>query len=248
MKMLKLVTLLFMMSLFLLSEAALAVPTFQVYIDGAIADDVDLDEDTWFIFTDTFDLIVVGAYGAQTSSLSHVTLVLSVLEGEQGTVTFNTGTATLLKATTVTPYGNNPNGNANVDLLSDVTGNDGYVDRSILPATFNAHYPFKDDVSDFILYDIGSFADVGDVNNYNASDGTISLDGHGEEKTFSVSITGFSQVHFDAYGYELKTHGKSSWQINPGSHDSTYIPAPGAILLGSIGVGLVGWLRRQRAF
>jgi len=245
----------------LLSACAFAVPTLQVYINGATAGTIGGDEDTWVTGSSSFDLVLVGAYGPKTTSIQYATLVASVPQGQTGAITING--ATLLTSTGTNGPGN-PAANADIDVLTNVSGIDGYSTKSFPPDTFNNHNPFQNDVSDFVLYDVGSFSKSTDVHDYDADSGNISLSNTlGQEKTFAVTVSGFDSVHFDMYAYETDLVGNSSkkvkttfvdtwsWDINPGSHDAAFIPgtpvvpAPGAMLLTSIGVVVVGWLRKR---
>jgi len=278
MKVLKLQIVIVLALIALMSQSALAAPTFQTYIEGGTPGSYAPDQHTWYTTESTFTLKVVGAYKNDTTLLTEGTLLLSVPEIETtgGTITI-TGAdgATLLHTPIEVPYlppgVYNPEESADVDLLTNEAGNaagyDGYYTKNFLPddVTFNNHYPLQDDVSNFLIYDLGDFEDDYLVPNYNAdtTDGDFvdpldpafpPITGNlGEVKTYTVTVSGFSWVHFDAYGYEVIDDDGvpvknlvSTWDISPGSHDSTYIPAPGAILLGGIGVCLVGWLRRRR--
>jgi hypothetical protein len=261
MKTLKITSLVILGVVLLFGQAAFANPTFQVYSPDATAGDWGPDEDTWLVTDSTFDLVVVGSYGPHTSSLEQVTLLVSVPEGQTGSISV-TGAdgATLLTTKTSVPGTTyyNPNANADEDILTNVGGIDGYDTKNFLPnsgVNFNNHYPLKNEVSDFVIYGLGTFDNVGPTSNYNADNGgMISIDNNkkgGEEKTYSVSVSGFDWVHFDAYGYHVDDDGitsfKNTWEISPGSHDTTFIPAPGAVLLSSIGAMLVGWLKTKRA-
>jgi hypothetical protein len=75
--------------------------------------------------------------------------------------------------------------------------------------------------------------------------------------TFTTGDTGVDRVFGVDYGsitddiFYLKYTLGAPFARDPGiywfSHDAVIVPVPGAVLLGGLGVGLVGWLRRRRA-
>jgi len=84
----------------------------------------------------------------------------------------------------------------------------------------------------------------------------IAVYANGVQKFSTFLTTGSANFDFDitvSPGYVVD-YVVGPGPLNNGNYDRAYIettitlvPAPGAILLGSIGVGLVGWLRRNRS-
>jgi hypothetical protein len=67
-------------------QAAMAVPTFQVYIKDGTGENLGADEHTWFTSDSELKLIALGSYGPKATSLTEGTLVLSVPQWQTGTI------------------------------------------------------------------------------------------------------------------------------------------------------------------
>ena len=129
-------------------------------------------------------------------------------------------------------------------------GNSAFYSSSTLDGLFpNNHDPLKDDISDFLFFDIGDFSKIESVVNFvDETGGTI-----GEIKELTVAgFAGLDWIHFDLMALETTETGggpttkiTTTWENNPGSKDVTWkgeccttVPEPGVLAL--LGIGLIG--------
>lgn len=93
--------------------------------------------------------------------------------------------------------------------------------------------------TDYATYFLGDFGLVQTVYNMTPGETGSAL---GEIKTYNVSVTGFSWVHFDAYDYIVLNDNHAVFA--PFSHDSEYVPEPASLLI--FGSGLLGLTLRAK--
>lgn len=215
--------------------AASAIPTLQLYIDGASYDPID---ETWVSTSRSFDLWVLGL-----SPVGGVEVSFAFTTGETGSITLTPTTAGDFDGVpgdddTSTPGGgvqSKTEANASADGAIPVRG-----DGSLLPA----HGIYGPGVS-FLEFGLGHFtltdSPIGDYQ------GTpTSFPRRGQINVYSVTVTGFaSGVHVDAYGYTVSggNDGTVKAVSAPFSHDAG-VPEPSALLLLGCALALAAARRR----
>jgi hypothetical protein len=109
-------------------------------------------------------------------------------------------------------------------------------DGSLLP--YHGIYP-----TDFDTYFVGNFGLIQTVYDMTPGETGSAL---GEIKTFNVSVSGYSWVHFDAYNHVVLNKKHIKYICAPFSHDAEFIPEPASLFLLSTGLLSLAAFDRMR--
>lgn len=220
----------FLSVLLLMPISVQATPILQVKLDPSTAQDSGADQDTW-VGGMSGTLLVAGAYSDGVTDITNAWLVFSVPQGSSGQITINGTEISTTYGTRAAAFGH-------------------FLGLDYETLFFNNHYPFKDEVSDFLMHPIEDFLNlptpIGGFPDWNADDGNIlySPNTTGEIKAFDLSVAGFDWAHVDVIAQIWSS--PPEWDINPASHDTTATPEPATMLL--LGSGLLGLAGLRRKF
>jgi hypothetical protein len=223
-----------------------AIPTLQIYIEGAT---YDSNTDTWVLTNGgNFRLWVIGDVGSY-GTIEDVMISCAVATSEVGT-----GTLALV-GSTADGDGNyngvdDPSTASNPTLMIDpnVTANDGDqpIDGNGDPLPTHGIYGagtsfYQFSLGDFTLTD----SQIGDFNG--ADPFPLTFPSSGQINVYDVTVTGFTSVHFDAFDHFQQNDQHVKYVFAPFSHDGETggggggggdTPEPGTIAL--FGMGLAG--------
>lgn len=222
----------------MIAPSAKAVPKIQLYIEGATYNSTT---ETWVTTATSFKLWVIGDTNSGADPILDMRLAIAYDGTETGSISI-VGTTTSVDPPGDPSAASNPTFSFHGGVNDLPTKSDG--------TTLSPHGIYNDtnNVVEFDQYSLGDFtladSDIGD---FITSFPTTWTANGGQINAYNVTVTGYSAVHFDAFNHlEGSTHALFA----PFSHDAGGggdIPAPGAVVLGVMGLGLVGLLRRRTA-
>lgn len=211
-----------------------ALPTLQLYIEGAT---YDPNDETWVIYDREFILWVIGDV-QRFGTIYDVKLAAVVKSNEMGSISLTPTTASPQwgvqdqnKPSSPVPTNNFPSPDGAIPKMGN--GRD-------LP-THGVYGPgirfYEWSLGDFNLTEdalIGDFSYVFPTE----------LSRWGQINAYIVTISGFSWVHFDAYDHVVLSNNKAKYVFTPFSHDVLSTPEPSAWVLLLTGGALL--LRRWK--
>jgi hypothetical protein len=206
-------------------SSAFAIPTLQFYLEGST---YDYGTESWFIETSSpLNLWVIGDVG-HYGEIEDVSLVAAVYTSE-----LSGGSISVTPTTTSVITDPSTPGTPSLTVDPNVTPNNGerplLGDGSALPS-HGIYVPTRDAFDDgvsFFQWDIGDFeltdSPIGDFIDAFPTE----FPSDGQVNAYSIDISGFSYVHFDAFDHIRignGRNGKIKYVFAPFSHDAFTVP------------------------